>query len=54
MGKGSINCEQGNTPEELSVRARAAWDAVSMESVTEMVESYSTRLCAVLALRDIA
>jgi hypothetical protein len=51
MGKGSINREQCNTPEELSVEAQTALAAISMESVNGMVESSSTRLCAVLALK---
>jgi hypothetical protein len=50
IGKGSINREQCNTPEELSVEAQAALAAITMESVSGMVESYSIRLCAVVAL----
>jgi hypothetical protein len=44
MGKGSINREQCNTPEELSVQAQTASDAVSVDSVNEMAESSSTLL----------
>jgi hypothetical protein len=33
MGKGSINREQCNTPEELSVQAQAALFAITMSSV---------------------
>jgi transposase len=51
MRKGSINREQCNTPEELSVEAQTPVAAISMESVNGMIESYSTRLCAILALR---
>jgi hypothetical protein len=50
MGKGSINREQCNTPEELSVQAQTASDAVSVDSVNEMAESSSTHLCAILVL----
>jgi hypothetical protein len=49
--KGSINREQSNTPDELSVQAQAAWSAIRKEFVNGMVESSSTRLCAAFALR---
>jgi hypothetical protein len=49
-GKDSINREQCNTPEELSVQAEAALTAITMESLNGMVESYSTRLRVILAL----
>jgi hypothetical protein len=51
IGKGSINREQCNTPEELSVQAQAALAVITISSVNGMVESYSTRFCAVLVLR---
>jgi hypothetical protein len=51
MGKGSINREQCNTPEELSVQEQAALVAISMEFVNGMVGSYSIRPCALLVLR---
>jgi hypothetical protein len=44
MGRGSIKREQYKTPEELSVQAEAALDALTISSVTGMVESESTRL----------
>jgi hypothetical protein len=50
MGKGSINSEQCNTPEEFSVQAKAALAAIPISSVNGMVESSSAHLCAVLAL----
>jgi hypothetical protein len=51
MGKCSINREQCNTPEELSVQAQAALAAITMNSINGMIENYSTLLCAILALR---
>jgi hypothetical protein len=48
-----MNCEQCNTPTELSVQAQAALAATSTESVTGMVESYSIHFCAVLALKGL-
>jgi hypothetical protein len=51
MGKGSINREECNTPDELSVQAQAAWAANTIESVNGLVRSYSTSLCAILVLR---
>jgi hypothetical protein len=51
MGKGSINREQCNTPEELSVQAPAALAAITISSINGIVESYSTGFCAVLILR---
>jgi hypothetical protein len=51
MGNGSINREQWNTAEELSIQAQAALSAISMESVNGMVESSSTDLWTVLALK---
>jgi hypothetical protein len=51
MVKGSINREQCNTPEELSVQAQAAEAAITMSSVNGMVVSCSIRLTADLVLR---
>jgi hypothetical protein len=51
MGNGSINREQCNTAKELSAQVRAVLAVITIESVNNMVESYSIRLCAVLALK---
>jgi hypothetical protein len=49
-GKGSINLEQYNTPELLSVQAQTALAAITMDSINRMAERSSGRLCAVFAL----
>jgi hypothetical protein len=54
MGKGTINREQCNTPEELSVQAQASREPITMSSINGIVESYSTPFCAILALRTSA
>jgi hypothetical protein len=47
MGKYSINCEQCNAPEELSVQTQVALDIITMSSVNGIVENYSACLTAV-------
>jgi hypothetical protein len=51
MGKCLINRDQCNTAKELSVKAQAAFAAITIESVNRMAGDSSTALCAVLALR---
>jgi hypothetical protein len=51
MGNGSINHEQCNIREELSVQVQAALAAITMEFIDGMAESYSTRLCVDLIRR---
>jgi hypothetical protein len=46
IGKGSINCEQCNSLEELSIQAQAALAAITIESAKGMVGSYFTRFSA--------
>jgi hypothetical protein len=50
MGKGSINREYCNTPEELSVHAQVVLAAITIWSVNGLVGSSSNRLCIVFAL----
>jgi hypothetical protein len=52
MGNGSINRESSSPPEELSFRAQEAWAAISLDSVNGMIESDSSRICLMLALRQ--
>jgi hypothetical protein len=49
MANGSINCEQCDTPEELSGRAQAFRMSIPMNSAHVIVERYFADLRAVLA-----
>jgi hypothetical protein len=49
--KRAISREGCTTPEELFRRAEAAWNAISQDSIDAMVQSYQTRIQAVLALQ---
>jgi hypothetical protein len=51
MGKGVINREKCNIPEELSIQAQAILVAITMKSVNGIVRNYFIYLCAVLALQ---
>jgi hypothetical protein len=53
MRKGAINREECSTPEELSFEADPALGPITISSVNWMVESYSTRLCVILASREL-
>jgi hypothetical protein len=47
--KSSIYDEQGNTPNDFSVRAQVVWYAMVVDSVHLIVGPYSIRLCIVLS-----